>query len=160
MEDSLFNNIKKTFVPSLCGISCVCTTSAHAVPFRLGTGGRRCTGVALWLFDSALVECGGISCRVLKVFLVCLCEIMCAGKVFFCAHIEVVVVYVVEHRVYCCYRRNLDWAGREADILICVVRTVYGQLLVIFPINFVLLYSLLRYIHFHIHIKFHRRHCC
>ena len=61
---------------------------------------------------STLVQGTGVATGIGKVFLKRPGEVVCAGEVLFCTHIEVVVLYWIEHRIKSGDAGDADGSGR------------------------------------------------
>lgn len=56
-----------------------------------------------------------------EMLAICACEYVESREVGACAEIQIVVVGVVEHRIYCRYRRHSYGAWRQTCVAVCVV---------------------------------------
>ena len=83
------------------------------------------------LLDAPFVKCLAVFGGVLKVLVVCACEIVCAAEILLRAHVKVVMVDMVEHGVNACYRWDADWSGRQSCVYISVVRALDVQQVVV-----------------------------
>ena len=58
-------------------------------------------------------------------------EVMRTAEVFFCTHIDIVVMHIVQHGVNGSHRRDADRSGRKSAVLVGVVRAVNREPLLI-----------------------------
>ena len=70
------------------------------------------------LLDSSFIECLGVFCRVLQVLLIGAGEVVGTAEIFLGAHVDVLVLYVVEHGIDACHRRDADRTRRKSRILV------------------------------------------
>ena len=76
------------------------------------------------LLNSSLVECLGVFCRILQVLLIGAGEVVGTAEILLGAHVDVLVLYVVEHGVDACHRRDADRTRRKSRILIRIIRAL------------------------------------
>ena len=88
------------------------------------------------LLDSSFVECLGIFCSILQVFLIGAGKIVGAAEILLGAHIEILVLYMVEYGINAGNRWNADWARRKTWILVGVVWTLDVQEVVVDTLQF------------------------
>ncbi len=69
-----------------------------------------------------LIECLLISFSIGVVFTECLCKVVRARKVLFSAHVDVIVLLVVEDALKCLQGSNSYRAWRKSGVLVCIVR--------------------------------------
>ena len=85
----------------------------------------------LVLFDTSFIECLAVLGSILQVLLVSFGEIMRSAEIFLCAHIEIVVMHMIEHGINASNARDANRAWRKTGILIGVVWTVDMQEIVV-----------------------------
>ena len=75
------------------------------------------------LLDAALIECLAVLGGILQMLGVGTCKIVGTTEVLLGTHIEVVVMYVVEHCIDASHGGDAYRTGREADVAVSVVGT-------------------------------------
>lgn len=83
------------------------------------------------LFDTSLVEGFRVFGSVSQMFAVGACKVVCTGKVLFGAHIQVVVLDMVQYGIDTDDGRDTDGAGRQADVPVSVVGAFYVQVVMV-----------------------------
>ena len=85
---------------------------------------RKMATAASGLLYATHVQGFAVFGRVVPMFLICTCEIVRTAEVFFRAHIKVIMMDKVEHRIDTGHRRNTDRAWGQADVDIGIIRAV------------------------------------
>src|SRR5574344_2359676 len=77
------------------------------------------------LFYSTFVKCFGVFSCILHVLIISYGKVVCSAEVFFCTHIQILVMYMVQYSIYACDRRNTYRTRRQTWVTVGVVRTLY-----------------------------------
>ena len=79
--------------------------------------------------NSSLVECLGVFCRILQVLLIGAGEVVGTAEIFLGAHVDVLVLYVVEHGVDATEGMRIGPGGRPGFLYVLYGLLILSRLL-------------------------------